>query len=603
MANVGKPGEIKVSDRSNAANAPIIELPASITVKDLADLLHITSIEAIKQLMRNGIMASINMIVNYDVASLVASGYGYEVKPKAKAKVSASAAIRIKKQVREEQGAGMQSRPPVVTIMGHVDHGKTRLLDAIRQTDVMASEAGGITQHIGAYQVEVNGKKVTFLDTPGHEAFTAMRARGAQVTDIAVLVVAADDGVMPQTIEAMNHAKAAGVPIIVAINKIDKPEATPDVVKQQLAANGLVVEEWGGDVIAVGVSAKEKLGIPELLENILLLAEMEDLKANPDKAATGVVIEAEMDKTRGPLATVLVQNGTLKPGDILVVGTTMGKIKAMYNDKGKQVRKAEPATPVSILGLAEVPGVGDAFNAVADETQARSIIQKRQIAQKQPESKGLRLDTVFKDITSGKVKELAIILKTDVQGSVEPIRNSLEKLSSAEVQLKIIHTSVGKITEGDVMLALASHGLVIGFNTEVDTGARRLADAQSIDIRVYSIIYALIDDVEKAVKGMLEPVIVEVIEGRAEVRQIFSGGKGLKAAGCMIIEGKISRNLPVRVIRKGKVITEAPIMSLRRFKDDVKEVEKGFECGIGLKDYNDLQVGDILESYTKQKST
>jgi translation initiation factor IF-2 len=603
LANVGKPGEIKVSDRSNAANAPIIELPASITVKDLADILHITSIEAIKQLMRNGIMASINMIVNYDVASLVASGYGYEVKPKAKAKVSASAAIRIKKQVREEQGAGMQSRPPVVTIMGHVDHGKTRLLDAIRQTDVMASEAGGITQHIGAYQVEVNGKKVTFLDTPGHEAFTAMRARGAQVTDIAVLVVAADDGVMPQTIEAMNHAKAAGVPIIVAINKIDKPEATPDVVKQQLAANGLVVEEWGGDVIAVGVSAKEKLGIPELLENILLLAEMEDLKANPDKAATGVVIEAEMDKTRGPLATVLVQNGTLKPGDILVVGTTMGKIKAMYNDKGKQVRKAEPATPVSILGLAEVPGVGDAFNAVADETQARSIIQKRQIAQKQPESKGLRLDTVFKDITSGKVKELAIILKTDVQGSVEPIRNSLEKLSSAEVQLKIIHTSVGKITEGDVMLALASHGLVIGFNTEVDTGARRLADAQSIDIRVYSIIYALIDDVEKAVKGMLEPVIVEVIEGRAEVRQIFSGGKGLKAAGCMIIEGKISRNLPVRVIRKGKVVTEAPIMSLRRFKDDVKEVEKGFECGIGLKDYNDLQVGDILESYTKQKST
>jgi translation initiation factor IF-2 len=408
---------------------------------------------------------------------------------------------------------------------------------------------------------------------------------------------------MPQTIEAMNHAKAAGVPIIVAINKIDKPEATTDVVKQQLAANGLVVEEWGGDVIAVGVSAKEKTGISELLENILLLAEMEDLKANPDKPATGVVIEAEMDKTRGPLATVLVQNGTLKPGDILVVGTTMGKIKAMYNDKGKQVRKAEPATPVSILGLSEVPGVGDAFNAVADEAQARAMIQKRQIAQKQPESKGLRLDTVFKDISSGKVKELAIILKADVQGSVEPIRNSLEKLSSAEVQLKIIHSSVGKITEGDVMLAVASNGLVIGFNTEVDTGARRLADAQNIDIRVYSIIYALIDDVEKALKGMLEPVIVEVIEGRAEVKQIFSGGKGLKAGGCMVIEGRIVRNLPVRVIRKGKVIAEAPILSLRRFKDDVKEVEKGFECGIGLKDFNDLLVGDILESYTKQKST
>ncbi len=605
MANVLKPGEVKVSERSTAAaaKAPVIELPGSITVKDLADLLHITSIEAIKQLMRSGIMANINQVVEYDVASLVASGFGYEVKPKAKAKVSASAAVRIKKQVKEEKGADLQSRPPVVTIMGHVDHGKTRLLDAIRQTNVMDSEAGGITQHIGAYQVEINGKKVTFLDTPGHEAFTAMRARGAQVTDIAVLVVAADDGVMPQTLEAMNHAKAAGVPIIVAINKIDKPEANPEVVKQQLAANGLVVEDWGGDVIAVPVSAKEKLGIQDLLENILLLAEMEDLKANPDKPATGVVIEAEMDKTRGPLATVLVQNGTLKPGDILVVGTTMGKIKAMFNDKGKQIRKAEPATPVAILGLSEVPGVGDAFNAVADENQARAIIQKRQIAQKTPESQGLRLDTVFKDISSGKVKELAIILKADVQGSVEPIRNSLEKLSTGEVQLKLIHSSVGKITEGDVMLALASNGLVIGFNTEVDTGARRLADAKGVDIRVYTIIYSLIDDVEKALKGMLEPVIIEVIEGRAEVRQIFSGGKGLKAAGCMVSEGKISRNLPVRVIRKGKVIADATIISLRRFKDDVKEVATGFECGIGLKDFNELQTGDILESYAKQKSS
>ena len=605
MANVAKPGEVKVSERSNspATKAPVIELPGSLTVKDLADMLHITSIEAIKQLMRSGIMANINQVVNYDVASLVASGFGYEVKPKAKAKVSASAAVRIKKQVKEEKGADMQSRPPVVTIMGHVDHGKTRLLDAIRQANVMDSEAGGITQHIGAYQVEVNGKKVTFLDTPGHEAFTAMRARGAQVTDIAVLVVAADDGVMPQTLEAMNHAKAAGVPIIVAINKIDKPEANPEVVKQQLAANGLVVEDWGGDVIAVPVSAKEKTGISDLLENILLLAEMEDLRANPDKAATGVVIEAEMDKSRGPLATVLVQNGTLKPGDILVAGTTMGKIKAMFNDKGKQVRKAEPAMPVSILGLSEVPQAGDAFNAVADETQARAIIQKRQIAQKQPESKGLRLDTVFKDIASGKVKELAIILKTDVQGSVEPIRNSLEKLSTAEVQLKIIHSSTGKITEGDVMLALASDGLVIGFNTEVDTGARRLADAKGTDIRVYSVIYSLIDDVEKALKGMLEPVIIEVIEGRAEVRQIFSGGKGLKAAGCMVSEGKISRNLPVRVIRKGKVVADTTIISLRRFKDDVKDVATGFECGIGLKDYNELQTGDILESYAKQKSS
>jgi translation initiation factor IF-2 len=603
LANVGKSAEVKVSERSNTAKAPIVELPASLTVKDLAELLHITSIEAIKQLMRNGIMANINQVVNYDVASLVANGYGYEAKPKSKVKVSASAAVKIKKQVKEEKNADMQSRPPVVTIMGHVDHGKTRLLDAIRQTNVMASEAGGITQHIGAYQVEVSGKKVTFLDTPGHEAFTAMRARGAQVTDIAVLVVAADDGVMPQTLEAINHAKAAGVPIIVAINKIDKPEANPELVKQQLAANGLVVEDWGGDVIAVPVSAKEKKGISDLLENILLLAEMEDLKANPNKAAAGVVVEAEMDKSRGPLATILVQNGTLKPGDILVVGTTMGKIKAMFNDKGKQVRKAEPAMPVSILGLSEVPQVGDAFNVVADETQARAVIQKRQTAQKQPESKGLRLDTVFKDISAGKVKELAIILKTDVQGSIEPIRNSLEKLSSAEVQVKIIHCSTGDITEGDVMLALASDGLIIGFNTIVDTGGRRLADAKGIDIRVYSVIYALIDDVEKALKGLLEPVIIEVIEGRAEVRQIFSGGKGLKVAGCMVSEGKISRNLPVRVIRKGKIVADATIASLRRFKDDVKEVAAGFECGIGLRDFNELQTGDILESYTKQKSS
>jgi translation initiation factor IF-2 len=601
LANVAKSGEVKVSERTSNPKAPVIELPASLTVKDLAEILHITSIEVIKQLMRNGIMANINQIVNYDVATMVASGFGYEVKPKTKAKVAASAAVKIKKQVKEEKGTDLVSRPPVVTIMGHVDHGKTRLLDAIRQTNVMASEAGGITQHIGAYQVEIDGKKVTFLDTPGHEAFTAMRARGAQVTDIAVLVVAADDGVMPQTLEAMNHAKAAGVPIIVAINKIDKPEANPDNVKQQLATNGLVVEEWGGDIISVPVSAKEKKGIPDLLANILLLAEMEELKANPNKAATGVVIEAEMDKSRGPIATVLVQNGTLKPGDILVVGTTMGKIKAMYNDKGKQVRKAEPATPVSILGLSEVPQVGDAFNAVADEAQARAIIQKRQVSQKQTEARGLRLDTVFKDISTGKVKELAIILKTDVQGSIEPIRNSLEKLSSAEVQVKIIHCSTGKISEGDVMLALASEGLVIGFNTEVDTGARRLSDAKGVDIRVYSVIYSLIDDVEKALKGLLEPVFVEVIEGRVEVRQIFSGGKGIKVAGCMVTEGKISRNLPVRVIRKGKVLADTSIVSLRRFKDDVREVATGFECGIGLKDFNELQSGDLIESYMKQK--
>jgi translation initiation factor IF-2 len=602
VANVGKSSDVKVSERSTTPKAPIIELPASLTVKELADLLHITSIEAVKQLMRNGIMANVNQLINYDVASLVASGFGYEVKPKAKAKVATSAAVKIKKQVKEEKGTDLQSRPPVVTIMGHVDHGKTRLLDAIRQTNVMASEAGGITQHIGAYQVEVNGKKVTFLDTPGHEAFTAMRARGAQVTDIAVLVVAADDGVMPQTLEAMNHAKAAGVPIIVAINKIDKDGANPDLVKQQLATNGLVVEDWGGDTIAVPVSAKEKKGISDLLENILLVAEMEELKANPNKPATGVVVEAELDKSRGPLATVLVQNGTLKPGDILVVGNTWGKIKAMFNDKGKHIRKAEPAAPAEILGLSEVPQVGDAFNVVSDETQARAFIQKRQ--QKAPvETKGLRLDTFYEEISTGKVKELNIILKTDVQGSVEPIRNSLEHLSTPEVQVRIIHSSTGNITEGDVMLALASEGLIIGFNTNVDTGARRLADAKGVDIRVYDVIYSLIDDVEKALKGMLEPTIIEVIEGRAEIRAVFAAGKGTKVAGCYVTDGRISRNLPVRVIRKGKVLSDTSVTSLRRFKDDVKEVATGFECGIGLKDFNDFQPSDVLEFYDKKKAS
>lgn len=599
MPDGGKPSEVKVRERSATSKAPTVEIPASLSVKELADLLHISSIEAIKQLMRAGIMANVNQIINYDVAAEVAISFGYEVKPKGKAKVAASAAIKIKKQVKEEKGTDLQPRPPVVTIMGHVDHGKTRLLDAIRQTNVMDSEAGGITQHIGAYQVDVGGKKVTFLDTPGHEAFTTMRARGAQVTDIAVLVVAADDGVMPQTLEAIDHAKAANVPIVIAINKIDKEGVNQDLVKQQLANNGLVVEDWGGDTIAVPVSAKEKRGISELLENILLVAEMEELKANPNRSATGVVIEAEMDKNRGPLATMLVQNGTLRPGEIIVVGTTMGKIKAMYNDKGKQVRKAEPSAPVELLGLSQVPQVGDAFNVVADESQARAIINKR-MKQKAPEAKVLRLDKFFDEISAGKAKELNIILKTDVQGSVEPIRNSLERLATPEVQVRIIHSSTGNISEGDVMLALASQGLIIGFNTNVDIGARRLADSKGVDIRLYQIIYNLIDDVEKALKGMLEPTIVEVVSGRAEIRAVFPAGKGMKVAGCYVTDGRISRNLPVRVLRKGKVISDTSVSSLRRFKDDVKEVATGFECGIGLKDFNDFQTGDVLEFYEKQ---
>jgi translation initiation factor IF-2 len=601
LANVGKSGEVKVGERSTTPKAPLIELPASVSVKNLADFLHISPIEVIKQLMRNGIMANVNQVINFDAASAVASGYGYEVKAKVKLKTATSAAGRIKKQVKEEKGADLLLRPPVVTIMGHVDHGKTRLLDAIRQTDVMASEAGGITQHIGAYQVEVSGKKVTFLDTPGHEAFTAMRARGAQVTDIAVLVVAADDGVMPQTLEAISHAKAAGVPIIVAINKIDKPEANPDLIKQQLATADLVVEDWGGDVIAVPVSAKEKKGIEDLLENILLVAEMEDLKANPAKPAAGVVIEAEMDKNRGPLATVLVQNGTLKPGDTIVVGNTWGRVKAMFNDKGKQVRKAEPSTPVEILGINEVPQVGDAIAAVSDEAHARAIIQKR-LSHKQLETKGVKLETFFDEISAGKTKELNIILKTDVQGSVEPIRTSLERLSTSEVQVQLIHYSTGNITESDVMLALSSEGLILGFNVEVDLGARRLADTKGVDIRIYDVIYSMLDDVEKAIKGMLEPTILEVIEGRAEIRQVFPAGKGTKVAGCYVTEGKIARNQPVRVLRKGKILSDTTVISMRRFKDDVREVATGFECGVGLKDFNEFQTGDVLEFYHRKTS-
>jgi translation initiation factor IF-2 len=599
VTTAGKSGDVKVSERAAAPKAPLIELSASMNVRELADLLRVTPIEVIKQLMRNGIMANINQIIDYEVAAGIATSFGYEVRQKIRAS-KVSAAGRIKKQIKEEKGGDLQSRPPVVTIMGHVDHGKTRLLDAIRQTNVMASEAGGITQHIGAYQVEINGQKITFLDTPGHQAFTAMRARGAQVTDIAVLVVAADDGVMPQTLEAIDHAKAAKVPIIVAINKIDKPEANPDLVKQQLANAGLVIEEWGGDVIAVPVSAKEKKGIPELLENILLVAEIEDLKANPTKPAAGVVVEAQMDKSKGPLVTVLIQTGTLKLGDTIVVGNTWGKAKALFNDTGKRVKKAEPSFPVEILGLNEVPQVGDALTAVADESQARALIQKRQ-QQAQQSPKALRLDTFFDEVSKGKVKELNIILKTDVQGSVEPIKNSLERLGTEEVKVRIIHSSTGNITEGDVMLAIASEGLIIGFNTTVEIGAKRLAETKGIDIRVYSVIYGIIDDVEKALKGMLEPTLVEVIEGRVEVRAIFPAGKGIKAAGCYVTEGKATRNGTVRVIRKGKILAQSTVSSLRRFKDDAKEVAAGFECGIGLKDFGDVQVGDILEFFRQEK--
>ena len=574
------------------AAARAVELPPAISVRQLASTLRQNPIEVIKQLMRNGLMANINEVIDYEAAARIAADFGIEAKPQA----TRTAAKR--KKPEHEETKHLPLRPPVVTIMGHVDHGKTRLLDAIRQTHVMESEAGGITQHIGAYQVEVKGQKITFLDTPGHEAFTAMRARGARATDITVLVVAADDGIMPQTLEAIDHARAAGVPIIVAINKIDKPGANPDRVKQQLADHGLVIEEWGGDTIAVGTSAKERTGIDDLLENILLVAELEDLHADPNAAASGVVIEAEMDKSRGAMATVLVQNGTLKVGDTVVVGDVFGKVKAMFNDQGKRLRKADPATPVAILGLPVVPGVGDTMTAVDSERHARQFLSERAV--KKPAA--VTLATLHDQIAAGKVKELNIILKTDVQGSIEPIRTSLEKLATENLTVHIIHSGAGNITENDVMLAIASHGLVIGFSTGIEAGATRLADTEKVDIRRYDIIYNLIEDVDKALKGLIEPEIVEVVEGRAEVRAVFPAGKKAKVAGVYIQQGKAARGARVRVMRGAEQLAESPIISLRRFKDDVREIAAGFEGGIGLETFNDFQIGDVLEFVRKEKS-
>ena len=583
--------------KSGEPEAKLIEIPHSIAVRHLAELLRVSAVDVIKQLMRNGVFANINQVIDYETAAAVAVNLGYEAHPESR---SARAVESKRYQPQEEEAGGLKLRPPVVTIMGHVNHGKTRLLDAIRQTNVMDTEAGGITQHIGAYQVEVNGQKITFLDTPGHEAFTVMRARGAQVTDITILVVAADDGVMPQTLEAIDHARAAGVPIVVAINKIDKPEADAEAVKQQLTDAGLVIEEWGGDVVCVSISAKEKEGISELLENLLVVAEMEELKADPSRPAVGVVIEAEMDKSRGPMATMLIQTGTLKVGDTVVVGSTWGRVRAMFNDVGKRVRKAEPSLPVAILGLDSLPQVGETLNAVASEHQARALIQKNQ---QEMAPRAVSLDNLFDQISAGEVKELNVILKADVQGTIEPIRSSLERLGTDKVQVRIIHSSSGNITESDVMLAIASKGLIIGFGTGIEAGAQRLADVEGVDIRSYDVIYNLVDDVEKALKGMLEPTYVEVIEGRAEVKAIFPSGKKTKVAGVAVSEGKVSRGASVRVRRGEQVVVESEVASLRRFKDDVKEVASGYECGVGIKDFEDFEIGDILEFFREERSS
>ncbi|MBO8137049.1 MAG: translation initiation factor IF-2 [Desulfotomaculum sp.] len=576
-----------------------ITIGESITVQELAEKLRLTAADVIKTLMGLGVMATINQEIDSDTATLVANEFGYEVNIKQEENIEET--IMAEPEDDEEN---LQPRPPVVTVMGHVDHGKTSLLDAIRKTKVTATEAGGITQHIGAYQVEKDGKKITFLDTPGHAAFTAMRARGAKVTDIAILVVAADDGVMPQTIEAINHAKAADVPIIVAINKIDKPDANPDRVRQELAQHGLVVEQWGGDVISVEVSAVKRTGLEELLEMILLVAEISELKANPNRNARGTVIEAELDKGRGPVATVLVQNGTLKVGDPIVAGTAHGRVRAMMDYMGRRIKEAEPSTPVEVLGLNSVPEAGDVFVAVDDEKIARQVAEQRINRKKEEEHKKgakLSLDDLFKSIQEGKVKDLPIVIKADVQGSVEALTQAINNLSNEEVKVTVVHGGVGAITETDIMLASASNAIVIGFNVRPDVNARKAAEMEKVDVRTYRVIYDVIEDIKAAMSGLLEPEYKEVVIGRLEVRKTFKVSKIGTIAGCYVTEGKVTRDAGVRVIRDGIVVHEGKIDSLKRFKDDVKEVAQGYECGITIEKFNDIQEGDNIEAYVHEE--
>ena len=573
-----------------------IKLPETIAVKDLASKMSYTAAEVVKKLFMMGVMATINQEIDFDTAALVASEFGVtceELPPE----VDPTEIPEI-----EDDPKTLKLRPPVVTVMGHVDHGKTSLLDCIRNTHVQTHEAGGITQHIGAYQVNCKGKKIVFLDTPGHEAFTAMRARGAQITDIAILVVAADDGVMPQTIEAIHHAKSAGVPIIVAINKIDKPGANPDRVKQELMEQGLVPEEYGGDTIMVPVSAKKQIGIDDLLEMVLLVAEVKELKANPNRDARGVIVEAKLDKGRGPVATVLVQNGTLRIGDSVICGTTYGKVRAMVNDRGENVKKAGPSVPVEILGLNDVPEAGDIL-AVLEEKQARSIAEARIERQRNNliKSKKVSLDDLFHQIQEGDIKDLNIVIKADVQGSVEALSSSLLKLNkNDEVRVSIVHSGVGAVNESDVMLASASNALIIAFNVRPDANARKLADTENIDIRTYRVIYDAINDVKDAMSGMLKPKYKEVVQGRVEIRQVMKFSKAL-VAGSYVLEGKICNNSKIRIIRDNIEIFDGEIDSLRRFKDEVKEVNAGYECGISIVDFRDFKEGDIIEAYTMEE--
>ena len=593
-----------VGEEATTNDGPTVTITGKLTVQEIANALDVSASEIIMKLMKMGTMASINQEVTEEIASLVIKEYGYTLLTSTQDEEEEQLEIDALMEIEEDKEEDLLPRPPVVTVMGHVDHGKTSLLDAIRSTNVTKGEAGGITQHIGASEVSVNGQKIVFLDTPGHEAFTSMRARGAQVTDIAILVVAADDGIMPQTIEAINHAKAAEVPLIVAINKIDKPDANPDKVKQELADQGLLVEDWGGDVIAVPVSARQKTGIDTLLEMIILVSEMEELRANPNKRAVGTVIEAKLDKGRGPVATVLVEGGTLNVGDPIVAGLASGKVRAMINSKGKRVKTAGPSTAVEILGLSEVPQGGDQFVAVPTDKIARSVAEKRQqIARDEmlKSNQRMSLDDFFSQMNDGDVKDLNIVIKADVQGSAQAVKQSLEKLSNEEVAVRVIHCGVGAVNESDVMLAAASNAIIIGFNVRPVAGAEEMAKKQSVDVRTYTIIYKAIEDVQAAMTGMLDPEYRDEDTGKAEVRETFKISGVGTIAGCYVTSGKILRGGKARIVRDGIIIHDGEIAALKRFKDDVKEVNYGYECGLSFVNYNDLKEGDMVEAYVTKE--
>ncbi len=589
----------------------VVEIPAYVTVRELADLIETSPIDLIKKLMTNGVMANINQQIDFDTAAIVAAELGVELQA---AEAIADEATEDDSDVPEwrrfianEADSDLVNRPPVVTILGHVDHGKTSLLDAIRETTIAEGEAGGITQHIGAYQIEHNSRKITFLDTPGHEAFTAMRARGAQATDIAILVVAADDGVMPQTREAAAHAKAAKVPVLVAMNKVDKANANPDLVKRQLSEIGLQPDEWEGTTMVVPVSATEQTGLDDLMEAVLLVADETDIHANPETSAAGTVIEAKIDKSRGIVATLLVQNGSLNPGDAIVAGAASGRIRAMFNEQGNKITSAPPSTPVSVLGLSEVPIAGDLFRVVTNGKEARGIAAKRKAAQKEQARRPretVNLDDVFDKFQKGEAKELNLVIKADVQGSLEPIVTSLEKLGDADLKAKLLHTSTGNVTEGDILLAAASGAIVIGFNVDPDQAAVRAAEKEGISIRRYDVIYRLIEDIDKALQGMLDPEYEDVTIGTAQVRAVFRIPRlGGNIAGCFISEGEIRRNGKARVLRNGKVLHEGAISSLKHIKDDVREVRQGFECGIGIDGFGSFNEGDLIECFISQQVT